>query len=269
MIANIKIEKYSCKLPSITAMKNLIKIILGLMLLVTAEKGLSQKDFLHLTYKPVSCVPIDSLFSFEEYDKDEVTSSVAGFDSLDVFITPKYFAKIVYNSNMLMHTVYNRKTRILRRHLTYSGKESFSEDSVIYYLHKDKKLRKTAENLKDSLGIREYRQVQKTIHGIKCHLITHPVYSFFSDRSDSVWIADFKNIPELIQPGFGFILIGVPFQYEVNDGLFSARVESEIKPETDLPDYIFNIDPGLSEIQQLQTQDKIPDYMTYLRKNRT
>ena len=58
MIANIMIEKYSRKLPSMTAMKNLIKIILGLMLLVTAEKGLSQKDFLHLTYKPTSCVAV-------------------------------------------------------------------------------------------------------------------------------------------------------------------------------------------------------------------
>ena len=100
-------------------------------------------------------------------------------------------------------------------------------------------------------------------------MITHPVYSFFSDRNDSVWIADFKDIPELIQPGFGFIISGVPFQYEVNNGLWSARVESEIKPETDLPDYIFNIDPGLSEIQQHQTQDKIPDYMTYFRMNGT
>ena len=235
-------------------MKNLIQIILGLMLLVTAEKGLSQKDFLHLTYKPTSCVVIDSTFAFEEYDMDEVLSSVAGFDSLDVFITPKYFAKIAYNTNMLIHTVYNRKTRIIRRYITYLGRESFW---------------RTAENLKDSLGIREYRQVQKTIHGIKCHLITHPVYSFFSDRNDSVWIADFKDIPELIQPGFGFIISGVPFQYEVNNGLWSVWVESEIKPETDLPDYIFNIDPGLSEIQQHQTQDKIPDYMTYFRMNGT
>ncbi len=269
MIADIKIEKYFRKLLSFTIMKNLIQIILGLMLLVTAEKGLSQKDFLHLTYKPTSCVVIDSTFAFEEYDMDEVLSSVAGFDSLDVFITPKYFAKIAYNTNMLMHTVYNRKTRMIRRHITYLGRESFWEDSVMFFLHKDKKLRRTTENLKDSLGIREYRHVQKTIHGIKCHLITHPVYSFFSDRSDSVWVADFKDIPELIQPGFGFIISGIPFQYEVNNGLWSVWVESEIKPETDLPDYIFNIDPGLSEIQQLQTQDKIPDYMTYLRKNRT
>ena len=57
-----------------------MQIILGLMLLVTAEKGLSQKDFLHLTYKPTSCVVIDSTFAFEEYDMDEVLSSGAGFD---------------------------------------------------------------------------------------------------------------------------------------------------------------------------------------------
>ena len=148
-------------------MKKLFKILVALMLTMSTEKGMGQKHLLHLTYKPTSCVPIDTLFSFEEYDKDEVTSSVAGFDSLDVYITPKYFAKIAYNSNMLIHTVYNRKTRIIRGHLTYLGKESFTEDSVMYYIHKVKKLRKTAESLKDSLMVREYPDEQKTIHGKK------------------------------------------------------------------------------------------------------
>ncbi len=248
-------------------MKNLLKILVVLMLTVSTEKGIGQKHFLHLTYKPTSCVPIDTLFTFEEYDKDEVTSSVAGFDSLDVFITPKYFAKIAYNSNMLIHTVYNRKTRIMRRHITSPDWESFSEDSVMHYLHKDKKLRAIAESLKDSLGIKEYPNVQKTIHGKKCHLITHPVYYFFSDRNDSIWLADFKDIPEMINPGFGFILSGVPFQFEVNDGLFSDLVESKIKHETNLPLNVFTIDPGQSDIIQLQTQNKIPDYMTYFRRN--
>ena len=41
MIANIMIEKYFRKLHSFTIMKNLMQIILGLMLLVTTEKGLS------------------------------------------------------------------------------------------------------------------------------------------------------------------------------------------------------------------------------------
>ena len=98
-------------------MKNIFNILVGELLLVPSEKSLGQKQFLHLTYKPTSCIVIDSLIAFEEYDM-----------------------------------------------------------------------------------------------------------------------------------GFGFIRNGIPFQYEVNDGLFSARVESVLKPETDLPDSIFTIEPGMSEV---------------------
>ncbi len=224
------------------------------------EKGMSQKHLVHLTYKPTSYVLIDSSWAFEEVDMNEVMSSIAGFDSLDVFITPKYFATISYNTHTWIHTVYDRKTRIIRRHVRYCEKDSFVEDSVMYYLHKDKKLREKAYNLKDSLSI-EYTQMYKTIHGKKCHLITHPAYFWFSNQRDSFWVADFKHIPMLV--GGSWYVSGITFEYIKNDGLTSVHVDSRITPAPNLSFDIFTIDPGLNELRQLQSQNTLQNFMEY------
>ena len=244
-------------------MKNLFKILAGLMLLVFCQKGLSQSKFVHLIYKPTSYVLIDSSWAFEDFDLNEVMSSIAGFDSLEVFLTPKYFATITYETYSRIHTVYNRKTRILRRHVSYAEKDYFAEDSVMYYLHKDKELRQKASRLKDTLLIREHPDIHKTIHGRKCHLITFPAYGWFYTEMDSFWVSNFKNVPGLLSP-FYFLTQGVAFEQVTNDGLVSVLASSEKRSFSNHSNDIFTIDPGNSELHQQQTQHKIADVVNFV-----
>lgn len=233
------------------------------MLLVFCQKGLSQSKFVHLIYKPTSYVLIDSSWAFEDFDLNEVMSSIAGFDSLEVFLTPKYFVTITYETYSRIHTVYNRKTRILRRHVSYAEKDYFAEDSVMYYLHKDKELRQKASRLKDTLLIREHPDIHKTIHGRKCHLITFPAYGWFYTEMDSFWVSNFKNVPGLLSP-FYFLTQGVAFEQVTNDGLVSVLASSEKRSFSNHSNDIFTIDPGNSELHQHQTQNKIADVVNFV-----
>lgn len=256
-------ERYFRKLPSFKTMKNLFKILAGLMLLVFCQKGLGQNKFFHLTYKPTSSVLIDTTWAYDQYDPYEHSVDLAGFDSLDVILTPKYFATISYDPHYRIHEVYNRKTRILRRHLSYPGKDYFAEDSVMYYLHKDKALRQKAARLKDTLLIREHPEIHKTIHGRKCHLITFPPYGWMYTEMDSFWVSNFKNVPGLLSP-FYYLTRGVAFEQVKNDGLLSVRVSSEKRPSSNPSGDIFTIDPGNSELHQQQTQHKIADVVNFV-----
>ena len=230
--------------------------------MMSFEKGISQQ-LVHFQFKPTSYSVLDPMFSFEEFDRDEVISSIAGFDSMDVFITSKYFASKAYNSAGWVHTTYNRKTRIMRRHIKYGDKEFFSEDSIMFYLHIDKELRQKSERIKDTLHIREYPENQKTIHGIKCHLITFPAYGWLSSQLDSVWVADFKNLPGLTSP-FWFLTQGVALERVNNDGLVSVHVSSEKRKAPNPSNDIFTIDPQESELHQLQSQNRIADVVNFI-----
>lgn len=244
-------------------MGNLTKIIIILILLLPAEKSTCQKHIVHLTYKPTSCILIDTTWAYDQWDKHEHSVAVAGFDSMEVFITPKYFASISFNTHRWIHTVYNRKTSIIRRHVRYAEKDFFVEDSVMYYLHNDKELRQKAARIKDTLLIREYPDNQTTIHGRKCHLITFPAYGWLSRQRDSVWVADFKNVPGLLSP-FYFLTQGVGFEQVINDGLVSVRVSSEKRRAPNPSKEIFTIDPGKSELRQLQSQNEIVDVVNFI-----
>lgn len=233
------------------------------MLLTSFQKGLSQSKFVHLTYKPASYVLMDSSWAFEEFDLNEVMSSIAGFDSLEVFLTPKYFATISYNTTYRLHEVYNRKTRILRRHASYPGEDYFAEDSVMYYLHKDKELRQKAARLKDTLLIREHPDIHKTIHGRKCHLVTFPAYGWFYTEMDSFWVSNFKNVPGLLSP-FYFLTQGVAFEQVTNNGLISVLASSEKRSVSNLSNDIFTIDPGNSVLHQRQSQNEIADVVNFV-----
>lgn len=239
-------------------MGTLHKIITCLILLIVSERSMGQKNLFHLTYKPVSCTLIDTTWAYDQYDEDDHSADLAGFDSLEVFITRKYCVAISHSAHRRVHEVYNRKTKIIRRLIQYDNKDYFIEDSVMYYLHKDKKLREKAYNLKDSLSI-QYAQVQKNIHGKKCHLITRPAYGWFTYQRDSFWVANYKDIPMMVKGGWW--ISGVPFEFVVNDGLVSVRVESRITPVPDLPIDVFTIDPGMNELRQLQSHLTLDNFM--------
>lgn len=240
-----------------------VKYIVGAILLLSTEISISQKHLVHLQYKPQSYTLLDTMFSFEEVDRESAISNVVNFDSMDVFITPKYIASIEYNSPVWVHTIYDRKTRIMRRHFISGDTDFFSEDSVMYYIHKDKELRKKAARLKDTLLIRDYPDIQKTIHGRKCHLITFPPYGWLYTEMDSFWVADIKNVPGLISP-FYFLTKGIAFESKINDGVLSVLVTSEKRPLPKFSKEVFTIDPGKSELHQHQTQLQIVDVVKYI-----
>jgi len=245
--------------------KGHLKLYILTLLLFCSAKGIGQKHTDHFFYIPKSYVVLDTFtINDTEYDMNEVILSVAEYDSISVFVTSKYFASIAYNPHRIIHTTYNRKTRIIRYHIKYPDKDFFAEDSVMYYLHHDKELRKNANRIKDTLDIREDHEVQKTIHGKKCHLITHPVYEFFSNQLDSIWVADIKETPTLFSTGFYFLMQGVPFEYVVNDGLVSVQVSSVKRPAPGNVNMIFTIDPGLSELHQMQSQNRIANVTDFI-----
>ena len=179
-------------------------ILIPLMLMGQPKSG-------HFIYEFISCEIIDSSI-VSASDAITINKYMKGEFYAEFYFNQEWVVAVLKKSGGIEKRMYHRKSRVLYIYYDQGEIHNLKIDSIQALKRKDKGLLEAIDSLKSELQVIEYRQEKRRIAGFSCHKVTAAGFDN-APTLDEIWVAKFRNVPNLIFPDALYFLIeGIPIE---------------------------------------------------------
>lgn len=249
--------------PSEKPTLNAWTLVVWLMGLFSASL-IGQPNAGHLRYGLITAFQTDSV-RLSPREEEAISNLFAPMYAYDVYYNKSSVAFIKEDDRGTHRTVFDRSSGVLHEFETaLDGRPILTRDSVMHKLSFRPTLQRIADTLAAELGITTKPGNPKTRHGLTGGLLLVPS-EYSIGNTDSIWVADFGDVPGIIYPVYYFLVKGIPVCFTIHmDGwLVTYGIVSYSRK---IPDKsIFSLDEEDYTVSSREMAEEIPQLLHFIR----
>ncbi len=218
----------------------------------------------HLRYGLITAFHKDSV-PLSPREEEAISALFAPMYAYDVYYNKSSVAFIKQDDRGIHRTVFDRSSGVLHEFETaLDGRPIVTRDSVMHKLSIRPTLQRIADTLATELGLTSKPGNRKTRHGLTGRLLLVPS-EYSIGNADSIWVADFGDVPGIIYPVYYFLVKGIPvcFTIHMEGWLVTFGIVSFSRKRPDKS--IFSLDETGYTFSSREMAEEIPEFLHFIR----